>query len=85
MLADFVFARAAGAGLPIGGGELARDNEADVTEALSDVSSFAGVPGRLMEATLGCLEACRTAWGAITGTAEMEEAEIGGGVSVLGV
>ena len=39
----------------------------------------------MIEATLGCLEACRTAWGAATGTEEMEEADMGGGVSVFGV
>jgi hypothetical protein len=40
---------------PTGGGELALENDVEVTEAVSDIISL-GVPGRLTEAILACLD-----------------------------
>ena len=40
------------------GGEFARDIEVDVNDALSDILSSSGVPGRCIEVMLGRREAC---------------------------
>ena len=52
----------------LGGGEFARDNVIDARDMLSQNFSLAGVPGRSIEAILGCREACLLAdVGAIVG------------------
>lgn len=68
-----------------GGGELARDMEAEVIDALSDIISPIGVVGRLIEARLGCLDSnllAPTGLGAAGGAAEVGAVD---GVSVFGV
>lgn len=42
----------------LGGGELARDIEAEVYEMVSEILSLAGVSGRLREVMLGRRDAC---------------------------
>jgi len=66
-----------------GGGELARDADADVIEKAS-TRSLNGVPGWFMEVILGRLEACLLAT-AISGTGGGVVAGRAGGVSALGV
>jgi len=41
---------------PIGGGELALEKVVDVTDAVSDIISLIGVPGRFIDAILACLD-----------------------------
>jgi len=62
-----------------GGGELARENDVDVTETLSEICSLDGVPGGFIEAILGCLD------GNLVVTFGMAVAALGmgGGVSVV--
>lgn len=59
----------------LGGGEFARDIDAEVIDALSDIRSPAGVGGRLIEARLGCLDGsllAPTGLGAAGGRAEFD-------------
>jgi hypothetical protein len=68
----------------MGGGELARDTEADViTEASSEINSLAGVPGWLIDAILACLDRSLSTVGTCGNDADA--ANKAGGVSVLGV
>jgi len=71
--------------LPLGGGEFARDKEVEATEAMSDIRSLAGVPGRLIDVMLGCLDGILAATAAGKGGGTLEDEDTGGGVSALGV
>jgi hypothetical protein len=68
----------------IGGGELALEMEVEVIEAVSEINSLAGVPGKLTEAILACLDLSLSTVG-IWGRDGADAAERGGGVSVFGV
>lgn len=69
----------------LGGGELARDMDVEVIDALSDIRSATGVAGRLIEARLGCLDGSLlvpTGLAAAGGRAEVGAVD---GVSVFGI
>jgi hypothetical protein len=73
--------------LVMGGGELARDADAEVTD-MNSTRSLIGVPGWFVEVILGRLDACLlaiAAAGVVTGVATVDEVGRGGGVSVRGV
>ena len=68
----------------MGGGELALEMEAEVTEAVSDIKSLMGVPGMLTDAILACLDLSLSTdgiWG-IDGAVTADE---GGGASLFAV
>tara|TARA_R110002003_G_scaffold878_13_gene21761 strand:+ start:3681 stop:4454 length:774 start_codon:yes stop_codon:yes gene_type:complete len=58
--------------------------DVDVTEAVSEIKSLTGVPGRLMDAMLACLDLSLSTV-EICGTVGVEPADNGGGTSVFGV
>lgn len=70
----------------LGGGELARDTEAEVTEKAS-TRSLTGVPGGIVEVMLGRLEACLLAPAVAAAINGIAGAGVGsaGGVSARGV
>ena len=69
-----------------GGGELARDKEVDVTEALSDIFSLIGVPGGWIEEKLPQRDTCLlAAEPAVAAATDGEAAAARGGVSAFGV
>lgn len=61
---------------------MARDSEVEVIEILSEMCSLDGVPGGLIEATLGCLEG--SLFSKVVGRGGVENG-MTGGVSTLGV
>lgn len=67
----------------MGGGELALEMEAEVTEAVSDIKSLTGVPGMLTDAILACLDLSLSTDG-IWGIGGAVTAE-GGGASFFAV
>lgn len=64
---------------------MARDKDVEVIEALSEMNSLTGVPGWLIDATLGCLDRILTTLAGIAAVAGADDALSAGGVSVLGV
>lgn len=59
--------------------------DAEVIEALSETNSLNGVPGWLMDATLGCLERMLATLGGMAAVLGPDDALRAGGVSVFGV
>ena len=68
-----------------GGGEFARDMDAEVIDALSDISSPIGVAGRLIEARLGCLDGSLPAPTGLAATGGRAELSAVDGVSAFWV
>lgn len=69
----------------LGGGELARDIEAEVNDALSDIFSLAGVPGGCIDERLARRDCCLPAAMEVGAFTTDGEAGFRRGVSTLGV